>query len=103
MDEGLPVECTKKRGALEHECRTRLIGLCRLRQSLGGESKRKEGRKEKKKKKKRKMAVRGENGGAHRDRTDADGVAGTDGGDARRCRGNAPRSRVGPGPPQMQL
>ena len=35
-------------GARKAERRTRLIGLCRLRRLLGGESKRKEGRKEKK-------------------------------------------------------
>ena len=58
---------------------------------------------ERKEEKKRKTAVRGENRGVHRDQTNADGVAGTDGGDARRCGGNVPRSRVGPSPLQMQL
>ena len=54
MDEGLPVGCMKKRGALEHERRTRLIGLCRLRQSLGGgvQEKGRKKRKEKEKEKK---------------------------------------------------
>jgi hypothetical protein len=32
----------------------------------------------------------GGNGGAHRDRTEGDGVAGTDGGDARGSEGDAP-------------
>ena len=74
MDEGLPVECTKKRGTLEHECRTRLIGLCRLRQSLGGGVQEK-GRK--KRKEKKDGGVGGERGRASR--SDRRGWGGRDG------------------------
>ena len=73
MDEGLPVECTKKRGALEHERRTRLIGLCRLRRSLGGGVQEK-GRKKRKEKEKKDRGAGGERG--HASRSDRRGWGG---------------------------